>query len=1518
VKAKAILGALFSDSGTISRSQSSRAFAPSGGSVGLDGSGASSLSRMRALSIAALIAAFGALTFLAATASADSEFGEEGQASGILTSPEGIGIDQSNGDLYVGGGFAHRVAKFEGNGTPLFAWGYGIADGKEELETCTTSCLQGYETPFEPHSVFGPMIDEGGAVAVDPTGEHDVYLVDSGHSRILKFKPNGEFLFAFGGDTVAYGPDNSSNNAVQVLKVLATGGTYKLRFEYPFARAYNGGFGGTETGSLSANATAAEIETALNGLSSVNGAGVSGGKISVVETGTREFELTFEGNLAGDFLPAVQPSYFNPPAEPTLTGGEEKAEVVITNAGGAGEVCKNSNGDTCKYGGLGTENGMFRNGQHFEGRFFGSFPDRAPIIAVGSTGTVYVGDNKRVQEFNPEGQYIGQIDLPTPAEHWNFTQAIAVDNSDNVYGISEVVSQKEELEHPNSYKREIAGVQEFDSSGTLIRTLHPSGTPQTLATDGAGDVFVGTEVNGGQSTASYSIGEYNSAGTLIARIQSALIKSTQVGGIAVGNTAEKLYVSNATHVVVIDLPQAGPPTAGGENATDIQPTTATLHAVVNPHSFDTHFHFQYVDDTHFQSGGFGNPATQSTSSIDLGLVDEDSQVQAGISGLTAETIYHFRIVAESSEGTVTGPGAIFETLPPVSVRNFTTQTVGPELVTLKVELNPNGQFSPYTIRFGENNQYTGTVHGSSSGTLQVGNEFLSKEVTFSGLNPNTTYHYQLTAENGTGKVETTDQTFTTELSTAEERALESCPNTILREENSSLALPDCRAYEQVSPPTKKGYPVTGGFHSGLAPSGERASFFSLGAFTGNTGQVSYVAHRTENGWVTEAAVARPGPDEQVKAVIEFDAELNKSLFSVVPGSTAQEVEEITSPNYLQIGSEGTFVHGTPLLEPISGFKEHGNGWDDPVAQSADLSHLFLLTHLRLLPPAEDPLGDTAGESRIYEVSGGGGPSPTLKLVAEIPTGLANPGGSCQVDSSFGAFANSASSDGSTLVYDAPLEIAQSEACSGSFSEEAPNKAALFARVNGAAPIQLSKRLPAQCQSPAPCASASPADAHFYGMSPDGSRVWFTTTQPLVNADTDNTSDLYLAKLENGQVQELVMASEGDSTDPNQGENANVQGILPMPQGGQRAYFVATGVLTTHPNGQGETAAQGADNLYAYDSQTGETKFAISLCSGPEKSGSVSDTSCPAGLDAQPGPPGGTNNDDYLWHFGKSPETQAHPTPDGRFMLFQSFGRLTGDDTDSAADIYRYDLQTGQLDRISIGRRGNDANGNDDAYKAEIGHQGINNLLHEAAENGSRSISADGSVAIFNTAAPLVSRDTDLAANPGCYSNESGCDIYMWEEQGHGTCTEAGGCVSLVSSGVDSHANNAASISASGRDIVFNTPRGMVPGDTDGVRDFYDTRVNGGFHPTHPEPVCGSPERCQPEPPPPPAQPNVSTPNFVGTGNSPEKLRCAKSRHRVTRHGQVRCVPNRHKKRHRKKRHPKTSHRQAGANGGGAK
>ena len=116
------------------------------------------------------------------------------------------------------------------------------------------------------------------------------------------------------------------------------------------------------------------------------------------------------------------------------------------------------------------------------------------------------------------------------------------------------------------------------------------------------------------------------------------------------------------------------------------------------------------------------------------------------------------------------------------------------------------------------------------------------------------------------------------------------------------------------------------------------------------------------------------------------------------------------------------------------------------------------------------------------------------------------------------------------------------------------------------------------------------------------------------------------------------------------------------------------------------------------------------------------------------------------------------------------------------------------------------------------------------------------------------------------------------------------------------------ISASGRDIVFQTSRGLVPDDTDGVGDIYDARVEGGFHPD-PPPPCTSPEACgEGNHQAARRHPSSAPTSFVGPGNAATQLECAKGRHRVNKHGKVVCVPNKPRKHRRHKRH-KRAHRE---------
>ena len=969
------------------------------------------------------------------------------------------------------------------------------------------------------------------------------------------------------------------------------------------------------------------------------------------------------------------------------------------------------------------------------------------------------------------------------------------------------------------------------------------------------------------------------------------------------------------------LPELGPPRSQKRKCHNIEPTTATIHAVVNPEGYDTHYHFEYVDQGSYEhEGGFSSSHTRSTNSTDLGLIIENDAVLAPLSPLQPETTYHYRVVAESecepsNPGHIcvnAGPDETFESLPAVSVHNFTTQTVGPEEVKLKAELNPNGLSSNYTVRYGKTNSYS---DGSTEGTLSVGNEFVKVEAAFPGLSPNTEYHYQLIAHNDNGEIKTADQTFTTEHSPTEERQGEECPNTNLREENNSLSLPDCRAYEKTTVTHKEGGEA---FNSiSLSPNGERVLYFSEGVFGGATDNelaIPYLAQRTAGGWITRAVVSRPGspPAEPLLQPGLFSPEMDRWLFMEATGLNLEQAVERQEAGYFSMGfaAGNDILHATPTIKPIEGGSRFLFNFMSVSGVSEDLSHIFISTGARLLPGSEDPRPDDDSETsvhpggtgippeadRIYEISGAGGSDPAIRLAAEIPLHLE--GGGCFIDPSntigrkLGEKPRFTSEDGSTLIYTAPIEHEAGANC----GSNAPNPYGLFTSFEKGAPVQLNAPPPSQCSSPSPCSSADTATPLYDGASPDGSHVWFTTTQPLINSDKDSTNDLYMAKLENGQLVELVQASAGEatSTHPNPGEGADVgetgitdeggvnQGVVRISADGSHAAFESPAVLTDKSNALGQSAARHANNLYVYDAATNETKFVTELCSGPELSGTekfttpaphfvtsenaVADPACPASLSGFISSNEANNgSDDALWLPGAGGE--ATFTPDGNYLLFASYGRLASGDTDSAQDIYRYDFQTGQLIRVSIGRDGNDANGNDDAFPDEFtGTSGGIGDADSLAEDSARSISADGSTVIFRTPAPLVSHDTDEGAHPDCHEFEpnvagTGCDIYEWEEDGHSTCSEAGGCVSLVSSGLNSQGVQTAVISSSGRDIAFQTSRNLVPEDTDGIGDIYDARVDGGFHASHPPAGCGSPEICRPLPgaqsTPPPSAPNHS-------------------------------------------------------------
>jgi phosphodiesterase/alkaline phosphatase D-like protein len=85
------------------------------------------------------------------------------------------------------------------------------------------------------------------------------------------------------------------------------------------------------------------------------------------------------------------------------------------------------------------------------------------------------------------------------------------------------------------------------------------------------------------------------------------------------------------------------PTATIAAATDITATSATLKGNVTSNSSITTITFQYGTSTSYTS-----TVTADQSPLPE---DESSEVSANITGLTASTIYHYRIVATNAIGT---------------------------------------------------------------------------------------------------------------------------------------------------------------------------------------------------------------------------------------------------------------------------------------------------------------------------------------------------------------------------------------------------------------------------------------------------------------------------------------------------------------------------------------------------------------------------------------------------------------------------------------------------------------------------------------------------------------------------------------------------------------------------------------------------------------------------------------------------------------------------------------------------
>lgn len=104
-----------------------------------------------------------------------------------------------------------------------------------------------------------------------------------------------------------------------------------------------------------------------------------------------------------------------------------------------------------------------------------------------------------------------------------------------------------------------------------------------------------------------------------------------------------------------------PPTSERTFVTEVNETTATMNALLNPEGAATSYHFEYVPESSFEASGFSDATAAPVPDAQLSASRVTVTASTLVEGLQPDTRYEYRIVASNAFGTYTGPTKAFRT-----------------------------------------------------------------------------------------------------------------------------------------------------------------------------------------------------------------------------------------------------------------------------------------------------------------------------------------------------------------------------------------------------------------------------------------------------------------------------------------------------------------------------------------------------------------------------------------------------------------------------------------------------------------------------------------------------------------------------------------------------------------------------------------------------------------------------------------------------------------------------------------
>jgi triacylglycerol lipase len=198
------------------------------------------------------------------------------------------------------------------------------------------------------------------------------------------------------------------------------------------------------------------------------------------------------------------------------------------------------------------------------------------------------------------------------------------------------------------------------------------------------------------------------------------------------------------------------PSVSTGSVTAITSESATLDGSVNPQGCHTTYAFEYGRS----SEGYPNEIIGSAGS---GTSPVPVQTYSALA-LQPSTSYHFRLTAWNSGDEITGGSSSFTTPPACTKPTVTTEPasfITETSAQLNGSLSTNGCTTTYMFEYGPSSNPTSYPSKFSETVSDRGFPF-SVLKGISGLQPSTSYHFRLSAENPKGKTEGADKTFITE------------------------------------------------------------------------------------------------------------------------------------------------------------------------------------------------------------------------------------------------------------------------------------------------------------------------------------------------------------------------------------------------------------------------------------------------------------------------------------------------------------------------------------------------------------------------------------------------------------------------------------------------------------------------------------------------------------------------------------------------------------------------------------